>query len=239
MKILGHDIPWLDEKLAYTLGFVAIIFLALGVSSCEVKRAKIKQANAEAVAFQKQREGDAALMDLNGAKISLLTLQAKNNELTQQVKSAEAKLASHPIPLPVPIPADKDMAGYLVDHGLKTGLVISNLPSSNFALEDSKTVFSWQSEAARVPGLLDRDAASLGLITSLGNKADGLNASLAVAQAGLTDCDKMHRADEEQKSALKDVATQANKRAQVENRRGWYKAGAAAVIFFLAGRGTK
>lgn len=239
MKILGHDVAWLDDKLAWTLGVLAVIFLAIGISSCEVRQAKAKQASAEATAAQKQRESDAALMDLNGAKISLLTLQAENDKLGQRVKDAEAKLANHPIPQPVPPPSDKDMANYLVEHGMKVGLSIANVNASSLAAEDSKTVFNWQSEASRVPWLLDRDAASQNLITSLDAKASGLSASLAVANAGLTDCDKLHKADEDQKTALRDVAAAANKRAQVENRRGWYKAGAAAIIAFLAGMGTK
>ena len=238
MKILGHDIPWLDKGLLYTLGVLALIFLALGVSSCEVKKAKAKQASAEAIASERQKESDAYLMNLNSAKIAMADLQNRNDELTQKVKNAEAQLAHHPIPQPTPPPSDKEMAGYLVEHGIKPGLTIAG-EVSTFGLEDSKTVFNWQSEAARVPGLLERDAASTTLISTLNDRVTGLNTSLVLANNAMTDCDKMHKSDEDQKAALRDAVAASNKRAQAENRKGWYKAGAAAIVFFLAGRGTK
>lgn len=165
----------MDKRIWYGIGglvlLIGIIYGSLSIySGHEAKVAKALKVKADIQAGVIAGLEEAAKKD----KADIDDLHKKNSDKDDKIARLLKNRPAAPPPI-TPVPdTNEELSFGLVEKGLTPGLVVSTGAFSTLSTPDAKKVYTWASEAARVPVFEIKSTADDNLIKEQTEFAEGL-----------------------------------------------------------------
>lgn len=150
-------------KALILLGCIALAFICLSGWSCANAHGAEK-ARAEAARLAAVNLGLETAARI--AKQDAATLAEHSKALEDEVVRLRAQRRPKPAPAAPAPEKDEELAAALSSKGLLAGLTVQMGVSSTLVPEDAKKVYSWASEAERVPGFEAKSATDDAMIAA-------------------------------------------------------------------------
>ena len=163
----------------------------------------------------------------------------KNQALARQVASLKEQLKPIP-PKPGPVPVDGELVANLKMFGLKKEVKLFNADEYNqLHFGDAQLIWTWASEAKRVPsledGIVHRDA----VIEKQSQLVKGLEVQNVETNLALDSTKKAFAEKQAQVETVESILNETNKKQRATEVRWWLKAGGAAVAGYFIGKNLR
>ena len=165
--------------------------------------------------------------------------QLQNQALAIQVASLKEQLKPIP-PKPGPVPVDGELVANLKMFGLKKEVKLFNADEYNqIHFGDAQLIWTWASEAKRVPaledGIVHRDA----VIEKQSQLVKGLEAQNVETNLALDSTKKAFAEKQAQIETVESILSETKKKQRATEVRWWLKAGGAAVAGYFIGKNLR
>ena len=165
--------------------------------------------------------------------------QLQNQALALQVASLKEQLKPIP-PKPGPVPADGELVANLKMFGLKKEVKLFNADEYNqLHFGDAQLIWTWASEAKRVPaledGIVQRDA----VIEKQSQLVKGLEAQNVETNLALDSTKKAFAEKQAQVETVESILNETKKKQRATEVRWWLKAGGAVVAGYFIGKNLR
>ena len=165
--------------------------------------------------------------------------QLQNQALALQVASLKEQLKPIP-PKPGPVPVDGELVANLKMFGLKKEVKLFNADEYNqLHFGDAQLIWTWASEAKRVPsledGIVHRDA----VIEKQSQLVKGLEVQNVETNLALDSTKKAFAEKQAQVETVESILDETKKKQRATEVRWWLKAGGAAVAGYFLGKNIR
>ena len=165
--------------------------------------------------------------------------QLQNQALALQVASLKEQLKPIP-PKPGPVPVDGELVANLKMFGLKKEVKLFNADEYNqIHFGDAQLIWTWASEAKRVPaledGIVHRDA----VIEKQSQLVKGLEVQNVETNLALDSTKKAFAEKQAQVETVESILNETKKKRRATEVRWWLKAGGAAVAGYFLGKNIR
>ena len=165
--------------------------------------------------------------------------QLQNQALALQVASLKEQLKPIP-PKPGPVPVDGELVANLKMFGLKKEVKLFNADEYNqLHFGDAQLIWTWASEAKRVPsledGIVHRDA----VIEKQSQLVKGLEVQNVETNLALDSTKKAFAEKQAQVETVESILDETRKKQRATEVRWWLKAGGAAVAGYFLGKNIR
>ena len=163
----------------------------------------------------------------------------KNQALALQIASLKEQLKPIP-PKPGPVPVDGELVANLKMFGLKQEVKLFNADEYNqIHFGDAQLIWTWASEAKRVPaledGIVHRDA----VIEKQSQRVKGLEVQNVETNLALDSTKKAFAEKQSQVETVESILNETKKKQRATEVRWWLKAGGAAVAGYFIGKNLR
>ena len=165
--------------------------------------------------------------------------QLQNQALALQVASLKEQLKPIP-PKPGPVPVDGELVANLKMFGLKKEVKLFNADEYNqLHFGDAQLIWTWASEAKRVPsledGIVHRDA----VIEKQSQLVKGLEVQNVETNLALDSTKKAFAEKQAQVETVESILNETKKKQRATEVRWWLKAGGAAAAGYFLGKNIR
>ena len=165
--------------------------------------------------------------------------QLQNQALAIQVTNLKEQLKPIP-PKPGPVPVDGELVANLKMFGLKQEVKLFNADEYNqLHFGDAQLIWTWASEAKRVPdledGIVHRDA----VIEKQSQLVKGLEVQNVETNLALDSTKKAFAEKQAQVETVESILNETKKKQRASEVRWWLKAGGAAVAGYFLGKNIR
>ncbi|MDE3244437.1 MAG: hypothetical protein KGN80_00005 [Acidobacteriota bacterium] len=167
------------RKALILLGCIALAFICLSGWSCANAHGAEK-ARAEATRLAAINLGLETAARI--AKQDAAALAEHSKALEDEVVRLRAQRRPKPAPAAPAPEKDEELAAALSSKGLLAGLTVQMGVSSTLVPEDAKKVYSWASEAERVPGFETKSATDDAMIAAQDQLVSSVRAEIVKAK---------------------------------------------------------
>ena len=163
----------------------------------------------------------------------------KNQALMLQVASLKEQLEPIP-PKPGPVPVDGELVANLKMFGLKKEVKLFNADEYNqLHFGDAQLIWTWASEAKRVPALEDGIVSRDAVIEKQSQLVSGLEAQNVETNLALDSTKKAFAEKQAQVETVQSILNETKKKQRATEVRWWLKAGGAAVAGYFIGKNLR
>ena len=165
--------------------------------------------------------------------------QLQNQALALQVASLKEQLKPIP-PKPGPVPVDGELVANLKMFGLKKEVKLFNADEYNqLHFGDAQLIWTWASEAQRVPALEDGIVRRDAVIEKQSQLVKGLEAQNVETNLALDSTKKAFAEKQAQVETVESILNETKKKQRATEVRWWLKAGGAAVAGYFIGKNLR
>ena len=165
--------------------------------------------------------------------------QRQNQALALQVASLKEQLKPIP-PKPGPVPVDGELVANLKMFGLKQEVKLFNADEYNqLHFGDAQLIWTWASEAKRVPALEDGIVHRNAVIEKQSQLVKGLEVQNVETNLALDSTKKAFAEKQAQVETVQSILNETKKKQRATEGRWWLKAGGAAVAGYFLGKNIR
>ena len=165
--------------------------------------------------------------------------QLQNQALALQVASLKEQLKPIP-PKPGPVPVDGELVANLKMFGLKKEVKLFNADEYNqLHFGDAQLIWTWASEAKRVPSLEDGIVKRDAVIEKQSQLVKGLEEQNVETNLALDSTKKAFAEKQAQVETVESILNETKKKQRATEVRWWLKAGGAAVAGYFLGKNIR
>ena len=165
--------------------------------------------------------------------------QLQNQALAIQVASLKEQLKPIP-PKPGPAPVDGELVANLKMFGLKQEVKLFNADEYNqLHFGDAQLIWTWASEAKRVPALEDGIVSRDAVIEKQSQLVKGLEVQNVETNLALDSTKKAFAEKQAQVETVQSILNETKKKQRATEVRWWLKAGGAAVAGYFIGKNLR
>ena len=165
--------------------------------------------------------------------------QLQNQALALQVASLKEQLKPIP-PKPGPVPVDGELVANLKMFGLKQEVKLFNADEYNqLHFGDAQLIWTWASEAKRVPALEDGIVKRNAVIEKQSQLVSGLEAQNVETNLALDSTKKAFAEKQAHVETVQSILNETKKKQRATEVRWWLKAGGAAVAGYFLGKNIR
>ena len=222
---------------ANTLAYLALGSLLLFGGSLVYSWTKDKRIDElEGKAKAQETRAEMWIQDARTKEELAYQYQLQNQALALQVASLKEQLKPIP-PKPGPVPVDGELVANLKMFGLKKEVKLFNADEYNqLHFGDAQLIWTWASEAKRVPaledGIVQRDA----VIEKQSQLVKGLEVQNVETNLALDSTKKAFAEKQAQVETVESILNETKKKQRATEVRWWLKAGGAAVAGYFLGK---